>query len=106
MLNLTSRDDNESGNDTGSQMQERSFIRDDNGSKVIKGIDAVVRAVDPGVDGDLQGHERVVQTPYRVLLCYRVQHVGRAKEHIVAELVSLRAVEEGEEEILGLHIHA
>lgn len=43
---------------------------------------------------------------YRVLLCYRVQHVGRAKEHIVAEFVSLRAVEEGEEEILGLHIHA
>ena len=60
MLNLTSRDDNESGNDTRSQMQERSFIRDDDGSKVIKGIDAVVRAVDPGVDGDLQGHERIV----------------------------------------------
>ena len=87
-------------------MQERSFIRDDDGSKVIKGIDAVVRTVDPGVDGYLQGHERIVWMLFRVLLCYRVQHVGRAKEHIVAELVSLRAVEEGEEEILGLHIHA
>ena len=87
-------------------MEERSFIRDDNGSKVIKGIDAVVRAVDPGVDGDLQGHERMAQMSYRVLLRHRVQHIGRAKEHIVAEFVSLRAVEEGEEEILGLHIHA